>query len=335
MANDNQQTVTSATSSVSQTVPAVKPARLKVGMSYAVSSNVPCPAQRVIITHRYDDSRSKQIEWRFPSPSNTVNQIANLDFKGDVEVIYLRIVSGSSHPFVRADSPASSDSGSVISFVIGKVYDIIAPKYFDHKCAIIVKREGSQITWRFADGFDSTEQVSSVSSDSCSEYSWTIFNNTKLFLRADCLNLELNRLTVAKIDTATVPAELPDIQEPSDEQLTAEIKVYLGQIGQGIIEAGKRLIIMKKRLQHGKWLPWLKNNFNLSQPMASNFMRCAERFGNYKSTYNLNQTQMIEMLALPADETEAFIEAKAAAGTPVEDMTIKNLRAEILSDFHG
>ena len=51
-----------------------------------------------------------------------------------------------------------------------------------------------------------------------------------------------SRLTVAKIDTATVPAELPDIQEPSDEQLTAEIKVYLGQIGQGIIEVGKRRI---------------------------------------------------------------------------------------------
>ena len=38
---------------------------------------------------------------------------------------------------------------------------------------------------------------------------------------------------------------------------------------------------------------------------------------------------MFELLALPEDETEAFIEAQAAAGTPVEDMTVKKLRAEI------
>ena len=63
--------------------------------------------------------------------------------------------------------------------------------------------------------------------------------------------------------------------------------------------------------------------------MASNFMRVAEKFGNYKSTYNLNQSQMIEMLALPDGETEKFIEEKAAEGTPVEDMTVKKLRVEV------
>lgn len=35
------------------------------------------------------------------------------------------------------------------------------------------------------------------------------------------------------------------------------------------------------------------------------------------------------MLALPEAETEEFIEAKAAEGTPVKDMTVKKLREEI------
>lgn len=86
---------------------------------------------------------------------------------------------------------------------------------------------------------------------------------------------------------------------------------------------------MKGRIPHGEWLPWLKDNFNLSQQTASNFMRCAERFGNYQSISNLGSTQMIAMLALPEGETEQFIEEKAAAGTPVEDMTVKKLREEI------
>lgn len=62
---------------------------------------------------------------------------------------------------------------------------------------------------------------------------------------------------------------------------------------------------------------------------AQNFMKCAERFGNTKSISHLNSTQMIQLLALPAEDTEKFIAEKTAKGTPVEDMTVKQLRAEV------
>lgn len=116
---------------------------------------------------------------------------------------------------------------------------------------------------------------------------------------------------------------------PSDEQITAEAKFYYNQIGTSIIEFGKRLIIMKKRKAHGEWQNWLESNFSLSYRMAAKFMQCAERFGNMPSKALFNQTQMIELLALPEAETEQFIEAKAAEGKPVEDMTVKQLRDEI------
>ena len=38
---------------------------------------------------------------------------------------------------------------------------------------------------------------------------------------------------------------------------------------------------------------------------------------------------MVELLALPTEETEKFIAAKAAENNPVEEMTIKNLRDEV------
>ena len=44
---------------------------------------------------------------------------------------------------------------------------------------------------------------------------------------------------------------------------------------------------------------------------------------------DLNSSQMIELLSLPAEETEKFIAAKKAENNPVEDMTVKNLKAEI------
>ena len=111
--------------------------------------------------------------------------------------------------------------------------------------------------------------------------------------------------------------------------LTAEIKFYVKAWGQNIIEIGKRLIAAKELVAQGEWLNWLEKNFNLSHDTARNFMRVAQRFGNYESIRNLNYTQMVQLLSLPAEETEKFIAEKAAEGKPVEEMTVKNLREEI------
>lgn len=43
-------------------------------------------------------------------------------------------------------------------------------------------------------------------------------------------------------------------------------------------------------------------------------MQVYKRFGNSATSQILNQSQMIAMLSLPAEETEQFIEAKAAEG---------------------
>lgn len=44
---------------------------------------------------------------------------------------------------------------------------------------------------------------------------------------------------------------------------------------------------------------------------------------------HLKTSQMFELLSLPAGDEEKFIAEKAAEGYPVENMSIKNLRAEI------
>lgn len=117
---------------------------------------------------------------------------------------------------------------------------------------------------------------------------------------------------------------------PSDlNQLTVEIKFYFNQWGQNTIEIGKRLIAAKELVGHGNFGKWLEDNFNLSQQTARKFMQVAERFGKTRIDTCFNSTQMIAMLALPEGEEEKFIEAKTAEGTPVEDMTVKQLRAKV------
>ena len=113
------------------------------------------------------------------------------------------------------------------------------------------------------------------------------------------------------------------------EQRVVKIQFHLQNIAQSAIIIGQELIECKKEVPHGEWLNWLEKNFNLKQSSAKNFMAIAERFGNRQLIGDLGYTQMVQMLALPAGEEEKFLADKAAEGTPVEDMTIKKLRAEI------
>ena len=120
------------------------------------------------------------------------------------------------------------------------------------------------------------------------------------------------------------------IQAANLPQLELEIRFYLEQTAQNIIEVGKRLIAAKALVAHGQWQDWLQNNFQLTDRSAQRFMACTERFSKTTLMSDLNSTQMIALLSLPdAEETEKFIEAKAAEGKKVADMTIKQLREEI------
>ena len=116
-------------------------------------------------------------------------------------------------------------------------------------------------------------------------------------------------------DTSVNPVSVmppPIAEKPAltIEVITVEIKFYLGQMTQNIIEVGKRLIMAKELVPSGEWINWLKDNFNLTRRSAQNFMNVADRFGNMSNSQNgksisqidilsFNSTQLISMLALP------------------------------------
>ena len=129
-----------------------------------------------------------------------------------------------------------------------------------------------------------------------------------------------NAVATADDTTSTLPAL---------EILTAEIQSYFVKMAENIIEIGKRLIKAKELVPHGEWQNWLEENFSLSQMTANNFMRVAERFGKIKIDFNFRPTQLIAMLALPAGDEEKFIAEKSAAGTPIENLSVRKLKTEI------
>ena len=134
--------------------------------------------------------------------------------------------------------------------------------------------------------------------------------------------------------TAVVPVENNNEVTPATtlNQLTLEVKFYLNQMGQNIIEVGKRLVQAKEKLPHGEWQNWLKDNFGLSMQTARKFIQVFNRFGIPRTSArfeNFNPTQMIIMLSLPEGTEEKFLDEMDARGTPFKDMTKRQADAAV------
>ena len=108
--------------------------------------------------------------------------------------------------------------------------------------------------------------------------------------------------------------------------VTAEIKV-IKQEAQAMalnyaVEIGRRLTEAKGLLNHGEWGSWLEKEVEFSARSATNFMRLFEEYGSTQNSLfgaELNQharadlplRKALQLLAIPAEEREEFIEKNA------------------------
>lgn len=114
----------------------------------------------------------------------------------------------------------------------------------------------------------------------------------------------------AKEQQAAHPSPEPEtmVQPRTIADVTAEIRFYKAQTAQGIIEIGKRLLEAKSMLDHGQWLPWLREQAQFSERVAQNFMRIAAEYSNTNMDSYLPYSKLLALLAVPAEEREEFIE---------------------------
>lgn len=117
--------------------------------------------------------------------------------------------------------------------------------------------------------------------------------------------------------------------------VTTEIQMIRQQVNQvalnGAIEIGRRLYEAKEMLPHGEWGRWLREEVDFSQQTANNFMRLFDEYGdrqitifgavaNSKTIGNLPYTKALRLLAVPAEEREAFAEEVDAANLSVREL---------------
>lgn len=116
----------------------------------------------------------------------------------------------------------------------------------------------------------------------------------------------------AEIEPAeTVPAAASEVPAPPRPlaDITAEIRFYKAQTVSNILEIGRRLIEAKAQLGHGQWLKWLEEEVEFSRQTADRFIQLSREYANCSPVSNLSYTKLLALLAVPAEERDAFIEA--------------------------
>ena len=108
----------------------------------------------------------------------------------------------------------------------------------------------------------------------------------------------------------TVPAAASEVPAPPRPlaDITAEIRFYKAQTVSNILEIGRRLIEAKAQLGHGQWLKWLEEEVEFSRQTADRFMQLSREYANCSPVSNLSYTKLLALLAVPAEERDAFIE---------------------------
>lgn len=105
------------------------------------------------------------------------------------------------------------------------------------------------------------------------------------------------------------------------------------------IEIGRLLLEAKGLVPYGEWGKWLAENVDYSESTANNLMRCFKEFGDEQIDLFtgvsdadffsvLNQSQMLEVIALPKEQRRDFVEAHRKEIESGE-MSVRDMKVEI------
>ncbi len=110
--------------------------------------------------------------------------------------------------------------------------------------------------------------------------------------------------------------------------------MLMKRTAQGIIEIGQKLIEVKKRLGHGRFLDWLSAEFDWHRDTANKFMHVAERFDSRQmSKISTFAPSALYVLAAPSTPETARQEAleRASSGESITYKTAKEIKHKYTS----
>lgn len=163
--------------------------------------------------------------------------------------------------------------------------------------------------------------------------------------KADNLNGELIQADTAAGDQVAAQLAVVDAQFGGGEyaitvynreRVLTETRFFLGQSSQAMLEAGKRLILMKEHEPHGDWMDCLQK-LNLDWSVAARMMKASLKFSDTKlaTSPTLSKSKLIELMMLDDEEIQALDAGGTVAGLTLDEidkMSTRELRAALRAE---
>lgn len=153
---------------------------------------------------------------------------------------------------------------------------------------------------------------------------------------SDGLNVNINAMTEHRLE---IMQQFGDGLPYERDRIVHETRFYMAQSAEAMLEAGKRLVILKENEPHGDFTNILENDLGLAPQVARRMMQASVKFlGNgddqpKRSALSvLGKTKLYELMVLDDEELDALADGGTVAGATLDDidrMTSRELKAAL------
>ncbi len=121
-------------------------------------------------------------------------------------------------------------------------------------------------------------------------------------------------------------------------RVVSEARFFMAQAAEGILQTGKRLILLKEHEPHGSWQDIVVNELHMSARTAQVAMQAAAKFlspalASKAQTYALLGTsKLLDLVSEPDDDLAELAEGGTLAGHTIDDiqaMSVRELRTAL------
>lgn len=134
----------------------------------------------------------------------------------------------------------------------------------------------------------------------------------------------------------TVVATYGDNLPYQRDRIVNECRFYMSATAEAMLEAGKRLILLKENEPHGNWMGCL-DDIGIGVETSRQLMKIALKFSNSNTSSNLiaaakSKSKLVELAILDDNELIELSEGKSVAGLKLDDvdrMSVRELRAAL------
>lgn len=149
----------------------------------------------------------------------------------------------------------------------------------------------------------------------------------------DNLSVELNEISQHRV---AIMEQFGEGLPYDRSRIVHETKFYMAQSAEAMLEAGKRLVILKENEPHGEFTDILENDIGLAPQVARRMMQASIKFlGSDNETPKrstlsvLGKGKLYELMVLDDEDLDSLADGGTVAGTTLDDidrMSVRELR---------